>query len=223
MRQTTFTIIIHFKTMNNMKTKTLLLALIVVCAAAVSRSDNTSEAAPSNPTLATKLSKLIEAGDEHEEKAIISDIIATGGPTLVPDLVAHLRDVHKPGDLNRVRTILRNLMLSPADTLVSELQGETDPAQKAKLVNCLRDFTSPAVMAVLRAQLDDTRRGNEPSAFERAPVVGRVCDEAYHVILHKLDGKVSPDKAIRRSMSVQERARLIEALKARLAAMDAGN
>jgi hypothetical protein len=149
----------------------------------------------------------------------VKEVVAKYGTNLVSKLIAYLHDVHYGSELRGVREVLKETGPDTAPALIAAITGEASPAQKSKLIQCLEDFSGPAVTAALRTQLDDDRppENEPPPVYKVAPAACSPRDAAYYAINKKVGGKnAHKDNFEFLKGSQEQRTVMIEALKAQL-------
>jgi hypothetical protein len=180
--------------------RVIVLLLSLTC---LSLASTCAETPPSEPEFDRKLASMLHSlavvGDSDTPEHITAEIIAFCGPEPVLSLLNHLKYVHNRGVIFDVRQVLKAVKSSAVDTIVERLRVENDPGQKGKLILCLMDYDGPKVMRILKAQLDDARMSDESQGFEWGPAVGVVRNEAYKVILDKLEKGMTHEERLKKN------------------------
>ncbi len=105
----------------------------------------------------------------------------------VNNLLNHLRQLDKadPKHFNKrlkFRAVMERMTCQPEIAIMERLNAETDPWEKMKLIDLLKDFYSEDVFLTLIEHLDDTRNISCEQCGRR-----RVCDVIYQQLIFKLE------------------------------------
>lgn len=126
-----------------------------------------------------------------ELDAVFRNAPCLDDPQTVRTLVDYIRHEHTDDELDVVSIVLLYLTGHPEQILIDELERESDPWQKIKLLGLLHDFYTEEVFLALIRQFDDCRLVIEPREVcpqcqEWPPEPYRVCDSVYTHLRWKL-------------------------------------
>ena len=205
----------------------ILIYFVLFACPALAQTETGAESI-GKPTFDQRLSEMFHSlavvGDSDTPEHLTKEILDFCGANPAVPLLAHLKYVHDRGELRQVSELLRAIKPDAVNTIIEELKGENNPAQKGKLIRCLGAFSGRDVLAALKLQLDDSRMSDEPHGFEWPRVVGIVRVEAYNVITSILEESLSHEERRklrfqRANASDSDRESRFDALKARLTAL----
>ncbi len=140
------------------------------------------------PPEITLVEQLWETGFHNaESERILQSATFFNDPQAVQHLLDHLRlleksDVRQQHKRLMYRVVMERMTCHPEQLIIERLNTETNPWEKAKFIDLLRDFYTEEVFLALIDQLDDLRNIGCASCGQR-----RVCDIAYQDLIFKLE------------------------------------